>query len=288
MTGIQEAVPLEATTPDLVAAVEVRELRKHFKVPDRKKGRFGRKVRVALGGVSFAIGRGETVAILGQNGSGKSTLVRLLSTLLLPDGGSAAIFGHDVVTDARAVRRLVNRVSVEASFFKKMSSAENLSYAARYYGMAASQTRDKIPEILTRVGFPKDRRGESMENLSRGMQQKVALARALLTSPVVLLLDEPTTGLDPRSKREVQDFIREIRSNHDSTILLCTHDLTEAETLAERVGILDRGQLLALEPADDLKRRYDSETLEEAFFKATGREFEAEESDDDDDREVFA
>ena len=93
-----------------------------------------------------------------------------------------------------------------------------------------------------------------MENLSRGMQQKVALARALLTSPVLLLLDEPTTGLDPRSKLEVQDFIREIRTNHDSTILLCTHDLAEAETLAERVGILDRGRLLALEPAEDLKR----------------------------------
>jgi ABC-2 type transport system ATP-binding protein len=162
MTDIQEAVPVEVAVPDLVAAVEVHELRKVFKVPDRKRGRFGRKTRVALDGVSFTIARGETVAILGQNGSGKSTLVRLLSTLLLPDGGSAAIFGHDVVTDARPVRRLVNRVSVEASFFKKMSSAENLSYAARYYGMAASQTRDKIPEILDRVGFPIDRRGESM------------------------------------------------------------------------------------------------------------------------------
>ena len=93
-----------------------------------------------------------------------------------------------------------------------------------------------------------------MENLSRGMQQKVALARALLTSPVVLLLDEPTTGLDPRSKLEVQDFIREIRLDHDSTILLCTHDLAEAETLAERVGILDRGRLLVLEPAGELKQ----------------------------------
>ncbi len=217
-------------------------------VPDRKKGRFGKKTRVALDGVSFTIERGETVAILGQNGSGKSTLVRLLSTLLLPDGGTARIFGHDVVTDARPVRRLVNRVSVEASFFKKMSSAENLSYAARYYGMSAGQTRHKIPAILERVGFPSDRRDESMENLSRGMQQKVALARALLTSPVVLLLDEPTTGLDPRSKLDVQEFIREIRTNHDSTILLCTHDLTEAENFAERVGILDRGRLLVLEP----------------------------------------
>ena len=186
------------------------------------------------------------------------------------------------------MRRLVNRVSVEASFFKKMSSSENLSYAARYYGMSAGQTRDKIPAILDRVGFPSDRRGESMENLSRGMQQKVALARALLTSPVVLLLDEPTTGLDPRSKLEVQEFIREIRTNHDSTILLCTHDLTEAENLAERVGILDRGRLLVLEPAGDLKRRYGCGTLEEAFFAATGREFEEEGEDDDDDREVMA
>jgi ABC-2 type transport system ATP-binding protein len=186
------------------------------------------------------------------------------------------------------VRRLVNRVSVEASFFKKMSSAENLSYAARYYGMTSRQTRDLIPEILERVGFPADRRDEPMESLSRGMQQKVALARALLTSPVLLLLDEPTTGLDPRSKLEVQDFVREIRTNHDSTILLCTHDLAEAETLAERVGILDRGRLLALEPAEDIKRRYQAQTLEEAFFSATGREFEAEEAEDDEDREVFA
>jgi ABC-2 type transport system ATP-binding protein len=287
MTEIREAAPRERVVADLVAAVEVHELRKQFKVPDRKRGRFGRKTRIALDGVSFAIGKGETVAILGQNGSGKSTLVRLLSTLLLPDGGSARIFGHDVVHDARAVRRLVNRVSVEASFFKKMSSSENLSYAARYYGMTAGETKDLIPEILGRVGFPKDRRGESMENLSRGMQQKVALARALLTSPVVLLLDEPTTGLDPRSKLEVQDFIREIRSQHDATILLCTHDLNEAENLAERVGILDRGRLLMLEPAEDLKRRYGCGTLEEAFFAATGREFEAE-VDEDDDREVMA
>jgi ABC-2 type transport system ATP-binding protein len=287
VTNIHEAV-IEALPRRAAPAVDVRELRKVFLRRDRKLGRFGRRTRVALDGVTFTLGRGETVAILGQNGSGKSTLVRLLSTLLLPDGGSAEIFGHDVVSEARAVRRLVNRVSVEASFFKKMSSAENLSYAARYYGMTAGQTRDKIPELLERVGFPRDRRDEPMENLSRGMQQKVALARALLTSPVVLLLDEPTTGLDPRSKLEVQEFIREIRSNHDSTILLCTHDLAEAETLAERIGILDRGRLLALEPADDLRRRYGCGTLEEAFFAATGREFEAEEEEEDDDREVFA
>ena len=265
-------------------AVEVDNLRKEFR---RRKGR--RRVPFpALKDVSFTMKRGETVAILGQNGSGKSTLVRLLSTLLLHDGGSAIIFGHDVFREPRAVRRLVNRVSVEASFFKKMSAAENLSYAARYYGMTAKQTRGEIPRILDRVGFPSDRRNESMENLSRGMQQKVALARALLTSPVLLLLDEPTTGLDPRSKLEVQSFIREIRETHESTILLCTHDLAEAEALAERVGILDRGELLALEPADELKKRYGAETLEEAFFAATGRAFEEEMDEDDIEREVFA
>jgi len=142
---------------------------------------------------------------------------------------------------------------------------------------------ETVPEILERVGFPPDRRGEPMENLSRGMQQKVALARALLTAPILLLLDEPTTGLDPRSKQEVQEFIREVRAEHDATVLLCTHDLAEAETLADRVGILDDGELLCLEPADQLKRRYDSATLEEAFFAASGHAFENGNGDGGDD-----
>jgi ABC-2 type transport system ATP-binding protein len=272
-----------------VAAVEVHDLCKEFRRRDRRDGRFSRRRRVAaLKGVELRIERGECVAILGQNGSGKSTLVRLLSTLLLHDGGSATIFGHDAFRETRAVRRLVNRVSVEASFFKKMSAFENLSYAARFYGMRPSQTRAEIPAILERVGFPPDRRDEAMEDLSRGMQQKVALARALLTSPVLLLLDEPTTGLDPRSKLEVQEFIREVRVMHDSTILLCTHDMAEAESLADRIGILDRGELLFLEPVEDVKRRYGVDTLEEAFFAATGRSFEEENGDDDPDREVFA
>jgi ABC-2 type transport system ATP-binding protein len=270
-------------------AVEVQNLRKEFLRRDAARTGLRRRRRrvAALEGVTFTIERGECVAILGQNGSGKSTLVRVLSTLLLPDGGKATIFGHDVVDDQRAVQRIVNRVSVEASFFKKMSSEENLAYASRFYGLTPRQTKTKIPEILEKVGFPVDRRHEGMEHLSRGMQQKVALARALLTSPVLLLLDEPTTGLDPRSKLEVQGFIREVWASHDATILLCTHDLREAEVLADRVGILDRGRLLCLEPAEALKERYQADTLEDAFFAATGRSFEAEE-DEDAERGVFA
>jgi ABC-2 type transport system ATP-binding protein len=271
-----------------VPAVEVRNLRKEFRRRDRRAGRFARRRMPALSDITFEIERGECVAILGQNGSGKSTLVRLLSTLLINDAGEARIFGHDAFRDTRAIRQLVNRVSVEASFFKKLSASENVSYAARFYGMPPSKTRTEIPRILEAVGFPADRRRESMENLSRGMQQKVALARALLTSPVLLLLDEPTTGLDPRSKLEVQEFIRDVRATHDATILLCTHDMAEAEALADRVGLLDRGELLFLEPVEDVKRRYGVETLEQAFFAATGREFQEEEHEADDEcREVF-
>src|ERR1051326_881783 len=274
-TFVSPTIDLASHLDRKAPAVEVRDLRKTFLRRDRKAGRFARKRPwPALADVTFTIARGECVAILGQNGSGKSTLVRLLSTLLINDGGEARIFGHDAFKEASTIRRLVNRVSVEASFFKKMSAAENLSYAARFYGMTPRQTRAGVPEILARVGFPPDRRGEAMENLSRGMQQKVALARALLTSPVLLLLDEPTTGLDPRSKLEVQEFIKEVRTQHDATILLCTHDLAEAETLADRVGILDNGELLCLEPADQLKARYDSATLEEAFFAASGHALE--------------
>ena len=261
-----------------MSAVEVVELEKRF-----HRGRRARRGTVAaLDRVSFTIERRECVAVLGQNGSGKSTLVRTLSTLLLPDGGRASVFGRDVVRDAAAVRSMVNRVSVEASFFKRLSAAENLSYSARFYGLTPRVTRARVPEILERVGFPVSRSRDRMEDLSRGMQQKVALARALLTSPVLLLLDEPTTGLDPRSKREVQAFIRDLRARHDTTILLCTHDLAEAEALAERVGILHAGRLLALAPPDDLVARFGAETLEEAFFTATGAALE------DDEAEVMA
>ncbi|HTE62804.1 MAG TPA: ABC transporter ATP-binding protein [Solirubrobacteraceae bacterium] len=249
-----------------MSAVEVIELRKEF---TRRTPR-GRTRVAALDAVSFTIARGECVAVLGQNGSGKSTLVRALATLLLYDGGTARVFGHDVAREERAVRRLVNRVSVEASFFKRMSATENLSYAARFYGLAPRETRRSVPEILERVGFPAARAKAPMEDLSRGMQQKVALARALLTSPTLLLLDEPTTGLDPRSKREVQAFVRELRGAHDTTTLLCTHDMPEAEALADRVGILDRGRLLALDSAAELKRRYGAASLEDAFMAATG------------------
>ena len=243
---------LSPVPPDALA-VETRDLRKEFVRKDRKRGK--RRV-AALEDVTLEIARGECVAILGQNGSGKSTLVRLLSTLLLPDGGSARVFGYDVVREDKAGPAARQpRLGRGELLQEDVAVGEPPLRGALLRHDAVARRRSRSPRSSERVGFPPDRRTEPMENLSRGMQQKVALARALLTSPVLLLLDEPTTGLDPRSKLEVQDFIREMRALHDSTILLCTHDLDEAEALAERVGILDRGRLLALEPADELKAR---------------------------------
>jgi ABC-2 type transport system ATP-binding protein len=208
----------------------------------------------AVDHVSLTIERREIMGILGANGSGKSTLIRILSTLLIPDEGSVRIFGYDVVKDERMVQRLINRVSVEASFFKKLSPMENLLYAARLYNMPGAEARASIRAILARLGIKPDRITAPLENMSRGMQQKVAIARAFLTAPIVLLLDEPTTGLDPRSKIDVQNFVNELRDQHDATILITTHDMDEAEALCDRVAIIDKGRIVALGETAVLKR----------------------------------
>src|SRR5207248_3076641 len=212
-----------------------------------------RVLRRAVDGVSLRVTRGEIYALLGANGSGKSTLIRVFSTLLIPDAGVVRVFGLDVQADEAEVKRRINRVSVEASFFKKLSAMENLVYAGRLYGVPAHVARAKSLSILRRLGIAGERVNEPLEKLSRGMQQKVAIARAFLTAPMLLLLDEPTTGLDIRSKREVQTFVRDLRLEHDATIVLTTHDLDEAERLADRVGILHDGRLVAEGTTDELR-----------------------------------
>lgn len=230
----------------------------------------------AVQGVSFAVERGEIFGILGPNGSGKSTLVRLICTLLLPDSGRVRIFGHDAVKEARRVRRLINRVSVDAAFFKRLSAWENLAFAARLYGMHPSEVRGQVARVAARLGLSWNRIVTSMEHLSRGQQQKVAIARSLLTSPILLLLDEPTTGLDPRSKRDVQAFVAEVRREQDATVLLTSHDLDEVDRLCDRVAVMNDGRIVALDTPARLKARYGGAggSLEDVFFKLTGRDWE--------------
>jgi ABC-2 type transport system ATP-binding protein len=261
-------------------AIKIRGLLKQFE-PDGVSGwrRFlpgadgPPKTLVALDHVDLDVRRGEIFGVLGANGSGKSTLIRLIATLLIPDGGEVRVFGHDAVVEEMAVKRLMNRVSVEAAFFKKLSPMENLLYAARLYDLPAGPARVRIVEILTQLGIDGKRIEEPLEHMSRGMQQKVAIARALLTSPVLLLLDEPTTGLDPRSKREVQDFVLQTRAEHDATVLLTTHDMEEADRLCDRIAMIADGRIIAQDTPEGLKRRISPSgdvSLEEVFMRMTG------------------
>jgi ABC-2 type transport system ATP-binding protein len=230
------------------------------------------KSTIAVDDVSIDVARGEIFGVLGANGSGKSTLIRLVSTLLLPDAGSMRVFGLDVLREELRVKRLINRVSVDAAFFKKLSPMENLMYAGRLYGLGADETRRRGLEILERLGISTKVALNPMEHMSRGMQQKVAIARALLTSPVLLLLDEPTTGLDPRSKKDVQNLVLRLREEHDATVVLTTHDMDEADRLCDRLAVLERGRIIALDSPHNLK--HGGGTLEDVFMRLTSEDAE--------------
>jgi len=239
---------------------------------------------VAVDHVSLQVQRHEIFGILGANGSGKSTLIRLVSTLLIPDEGHITVFGHDVVREEMAVKRLINRVSVDAAFFKKLSPMENLLYAARLYGMEGGYASKRVVEILNLLGIKTSTIYQPMENMSRGMQQKVAIARAFLTAPSLLLMDEPTTGLDPRSKRSVQEFVLNLRNLHDATIVLTTHDMEEADRLCDRIAIIDQGRIVALDTPAGLKalvKRHSNNghdpTMEDVFMELTGKSLKEDE-----------
>ncbi len=263
-------------------AMLIEHATKRFEVGNRRK----RKTVLAVNDVSMSIRRGEIYGVLGANGSGKSTLIRLISTLLTIDAGRIEVLGHDVARDEMAVKRLINRVSVDAAFFKKLSPHENLAYAARLYGMDPKQARVQSTAILARLGIGPKRLDRPLEQMSRGMQQKVAIARALLTSPTILLLDEPTTGLDPRSKLDVQAFVEEVRDTHDATIVLTTHDLAEAERLCDRIALINDGRMVAEGTPDELKalvaRDYGRQpTLESVFMTFTGKSLDDDIGEDD-------
>ncbi len=275
--SVETAGHLVAATPALL----VDRVTKRFTV-GRKKAPV-----VAVDNVSLRLERGGIHGVLGANGSGKSTLIRLMSGLLTLDEGRVEVFDHDIERDEMAVKRLINRVSVDAAFFKKLSPMENLTFAARLYGLDARRARREALAILERLGISSKRVDRPIEQMSRGMQQKVAIARALLTSPALLLLDEPTTGLDPRSKLDVQAFIEEVQATHDASIVLTTHDLAEAERLCDRITVLADGRVAIEDTPEGLKTRVHEDhgqpaTLEAVFLTYTGRSLDDDVEDEAD------
>ncbi|PYN77781.1 MAG: ABC transporter ATP-binding protein [Candidatus Rokuibacteriota bacterium] len=253
----------------MLPAIEVHDVKKRF-----RKRRSLRKANAsaewALAGVSFTVAPGETYGLLGPNGSGKSTLIRILSTLLIADGGEVRLLGHRLPDEQAHVRRLIGRVSVDAAFYKKLSARENLLYTALLYGLEPGTAEQRAMAVLERLGMEERTFSAPLEEMSRGMQQKISIARALMLDPPVLLLDEPTTGLDPKSRRDVQTFLEDLRQRQGTTILLTTHDMAEAERLCARMGFLAHGRLVAEGTADGLRRRALADTLDDAFIKLAG------------------
>jgi ABC-2 type transport system ATP-binding protein len=206
----------------------------------------------ALEKVSFQVEEAEIFGVLGATGSGKSTLIRLLATLLQPDEGEVHVFGFDAVRQPAQVQRWINRVSVEASFFKQLSAVDNLVQGARLFGMNGPDLRQQAEDILGSLGMSRTSIHLPMEEMTRPMLQEVALARALLARPRLLLLDEPTRGLDPESQQAAHRLILDLRARLGITVLLATREAREASQLCDRIATLERGQILAVDEPERL------------------------------------
>jgi ABC-2 type transport system ATP-binding protein len=210
----------------------------------------------AVRGISLQVGRGELFGLLGQNGAGKTTTIKMLNTLLIPTSGSARVAGFDVVAQAREVRERIGFVfGGDRGLYDRLSALENLRYIALLYRVPHRQQRSRIAELIELVGLT-GREHERVQGYSRGMRQRVHLARGLLTSPEVLFLDEPSIGLDPVGARQMRATMADLAAS-GVTILLTTHYIAEAEELCNRVAVVADGRVRALGSAEELKRRAD-------------------------------
>jgi ABC-2 type transport system ATP-binding protein len=215
--------------------------------------------RAALNGVSFAVNAGEIFALLGPNGSGKTTMFRILSTLMLPSGGRALVAGFDTATQPDEVRRRIGVVFQTQSADIKLTAAENLWHQGHLYGLHGAELKARIAEMLDRVGLA-DRAGDRVETFSGGMQRRVELAKGLMHHPSVLLLDEPTTGLDPGARRDLWQYLHELRSQEHVSIVVTTHLMEEAER-CDRLAILSEGRVVALGTPAELRNEIGGDVI---------------------------
>jgi ABC-2 type transport system ATP-binding protein len=238
-----------------VNTITVEELRRTYDIERRGFLRLRRPRTIeALRGVTFTVRSGELFGLVGPNGAGKTTIVRILSTLLLPTQGKATVLGFDVARDAKQIRRRIGILfGGERGLYGRVSAWQNLRYFANLYALPTSVSSRRIPEVLGLVGL-EDRAGDRVDTFSRGMKQRLHIARCLLHEPEVLFLDEPTIGLDPTGAREIRDLVTKLRAlGH--TILLTTHYMHEADILCDRVGIINRGRLVELATPEELRLR---------------------------------
>jgi len=234
-----------------VNAIELRDIHRTFQTTTGTIRR-RRKDVVALDGLSLAVPEGELFGLLGPNGAGKTTTIKILTTLLIPTSGTATVLGHDVVRETKQIRRRIGFVfGGERGLYYRLSGADNLRYFAELYGVAPREIGPRVVELLALVGLT-ERADERVEGYSRGMKQRLHLARTLLHRPEVLFLDEPTIGLDPIGARELRKIVTDLHAK-GTTIVLTTHYRFEADAMCERIGVIDHGHLVALGTPSELK-----------------------------------
>lgn len=230
-----------------------------------------RETFVAVNGIDLRVERGEIFGVLGPNGAGKTTTLRMLATLLEPTSGDVKIFGIDVRTHPREIRaKLGAMLSGERSLYWKLTARENLEYFAALYHVPPNETKTRIDAALVAVKLA-DRADDYVERYSTGMRQRLALARALLPDPPLVILDEPTVGLDPQASRDLRDRVRELK-RQGRTVLLTTHYMEEADQLCDRIAIIDHGQIVALDTPAALKRRIRAEEVVSLEIGMTGED----------------
>jgi ABC-2 type transport system ATP-binding protein len=248
--------------PEIV--IEARGLVKEFDRSEEKGESFLEVVRnkvnprkrriVAVDKVSLDITRGEMFGLLGPNGAGKTTLIKLLCTLLLPTSGSARVAGHDVVREAELVRRKVGVVlGGERALYWRLTARENLWFFSQLYDIPEKEAKRRIRELLELVGLA-ERADDRVENYSKGMKQRLHIARGLINEPEIILLDEPTIGLDPAAGRELRALVRDLTTKQGRTVVLTTHYMQEADEMSHRVGVINKGRIIALDSPERLKR----------------------------------
>jgi len=251
-----------------VAAIEAQELRRTYRTHTGTIRRRTKEIE-AVRGVSFAVDRGELFGLLGPNGAGKTTTIKMLITLLIPTAGSARVLGLDVVKDPREVRKRIGYVfGGERGVYERLSGYDNLRYFAELYGVPPRRQKERIEELLELVGL-KGREHERAEGYSRGMKQRLHVARGLLHDPEVLFLDEPTIGLDPVGARELRSTIAALTAA-GKTILLTTHYMFEADALCDRIAVISKGNIVAEGTPDDLKRGVEQSSVVEVEVYGVG------------------
>lgn len=224
---------------------------------------------LAVNGVSFTIRRKEILGLLGPNGAGKTTTIRMLSTVLKPDGGEVTIDGHPLSKEAGEIRKLIGVCPQELALYEELSARDNLVFFGRMAGMSGKDAKARADENLEMVGLS-DRAKDAVSKFSGGMKRRVNLAISLMNRPALLFLDEPTVGIDPQSRNHIFDTVLSLR-DAGMTVLYTTHYMEEADRLCDRVAIMDEGQLIALDTPAHLKESTGQSTLEDVFLNLTGR-----------------